>query len=124
MKLKNKHLIFLAFILQNPIYTIARSYEMPPTVTTLGNVPIISDEQMKICVETYNKTEWLKDDLSRRYVNQYDSYAVEQYNQDVKEVNQLANWFNLNCAGKQSYSACKAANELNRKNHLPEKSCR
>lgn len=35
----------------------------------------------------------------------------------------MINWFNQNCAGKQSRSACEAAMKLNLKNSISAQSC-
>jgi stress protein, tellurium resistance protein terZ len=59
----------------------------------------------------------------RTYVNEYSSYEVESYNQKVRTHTYMIDWYNLNCAGKQSYSACKVAQELNREKGLPTQSC-
>lgn len=103
---------------------IASHYTAPPTSSTRGYVPVISDQQMEQCVEVYNQAKWLGEELDRTYVNQYSSYEVNAYNQKVvQQQQQMTNWFNQHCAGKQSYSACKAAQELNRKNGFPEQFC-
>lgn len=101
----------------------SQSYKAPPTSSTNGYVPVISDELMEQCVRTYNEAEWLAQEINNTPVNQYDSYSVNSYNEKVNQHRQMTNWFNQNCAGKQSYSACKTANELNRQNGLPESPC-
>lgn len=103
--------------------SIAQQYVVPPTQSTSGYVPVISDEQMEQCIETYNQANWLEDSINLTYINQYSDTEVNQYNQNISQLNQLTNWFNQNCAGKQSYSACKSAQELNRKAGNPTQSC-
>lgn len=98
-------------------------YTAPPTSSTRGYVPVISDEQMKQCVEIYNQAKWLSDELNRTSVNRYSAASVNAYNQKVSQHSQMIGWFNQNCAGKQSRSACKAAAELNRQNGLPAQKC-
>lgn len=102
---------------------LANHYVAPPTSSTRGYVPVISDQLMEQCVEVYNQAKWLGEELDRTYVNQYSNYEVNAYNQKVAQQQQMSHWFNQNCAGKQSRSACKAAQELNRKNGLAEQSC-
>lgn len=98
-------------------------YKAPPTSSTSSYVPVISDELMKVCVERYNQAEWLEQEINNTHVNQYDSYSVNSYNTKVNQHSQLINWFNQNCAGKQSRSACEAAKELNRQNGISHQSC-
>ncbi len=118
-----KKLILLSIGLIS-INTMANQhYIAPPTSSTMGHVPVISDEQMEKCVEIYNQAKWLGDSLQNTYVDQYSSASVNAYNQKVAQHSQMINWFNQNCAGKQSRSACEAAMELNRKNGIPTQSC-
>lgn len=98
-------------------------YTMPPSSSTSGYVPVISDAEMERCVEVYNQAKWLGEELEQTVVNQYSSYEVNAYNQKVSQHSQMTDWFNQYCAGKQSYSACKAAQELNRKNGIATQSC-
>ncbi|VEG12525.1 hypothetical protein [Moraxella cuniculi] len=49
----------------------AQSYKIPPTSSTSGYVPVISDKLMEQCVKVYNEAEWLKQDLKQTSVNQY-----------------------------------------------------
>lgn len=98
-------------------------YKTPPTSSTTGYVPVISDELMKLCVERYNQAEWLYQELNNAYVDQYSQASVNAYNAKVSQHRQLTQWFNANCAGKQSRSACEAAKELNRKNGIEHQSC-
>ena len=98
-------------------------YTAPPTSSTRGYVPVISDAQMEQCVEIYNQAKWLGEELQNTYVDQYSQISVDNYNDKVAQHQQMTNWFNQNCAGKQSYSACEAARELNRKNGIETQSC-
>lgn len=91
----------------------ANEYVTPPTTSTRGSVPVISDAEMEKCVKIYNEAKWLSERLNNSYVNQYDSAAVNNYNSQVQKHSQMINYFNQNCAGKQSYSAWKAAQKLN-----------
>ena len=83
-------------------------YEIPPSSSTFGYVPVISDRQMEECVRVYNNILRIERNMS--------SSQVSQYNNSV-------NWYNNNCAGKQSQSACEATNRLNRARGLPTQSC-
>lgn len=93
----------------------AREYAVPPTSSTSGSVPVISDEAMEECVKIYNEAKWLSEKLNNTQVNQYDSASVNNYNNQAIKHSQMINYFNQNCAGKQSYSAWKAAQKLNRR---------
>lgn len=99
-------------------------YTTPPSARSYGHVPVISDEMMQKCVEVYNQAKWLKDELSAKQYSLNSNEAVQDYNNKVNEVNSLSNWFNQNCAGKQSRSACEAANKLNKQQGLPTQDCR
>ncbi len=92
----------------------ARTYEVPPTSSTRGSVPVISDEKMEECVKLYNKAKWLGEEINSMYVNQYDSSSVTNYNNKVRKHSSMIRKFNAECAGKQSYSAWKAAQKLNK----------
>lgn len=98
-------------------------YKAPPTSSTTGYVPVISDELMEQCVERYNQAEWLGKEIDNTYVDQYSQASVNNYNAKVNQYRQLENWFNQNCAGKQSRSACEVAKELNSKNGIEHQSC-
>ncbi len=104
-------------------FEIEGGYEIPPSAQTYGNAPVISDEMMKECIKIYNKALAIERTLNPNLVNRYSNHEVNLYNQNVRMHLQLIDWFNANCAGKQSYSACKAAQELNRQRGLPEQSC-
>lgn len=108
----NRKLILLSILLFN-ISLLANEYVTPPTTSTRASVPVISDAEMEKCVKIYNEAKWLGDKLNSSYVNQYDSAAVNNYNSQVQKHSQMINYFNQNCAGKQSYSAWKAAQKLN-----------
>ena len=92
----------------------ARTYEVPPTSSTRGSVPVISDKKMEECVKLYNKAKWLGDEINSMYVNQYDNNSVNNYNNKVRRHSAMIRKFNAECAGKQSYSAWKAAQKLNK----------
>lgn len=99
-----------------------QSYKMPPTYSgKFGH--IISDEDMKKCVELYNQVEWMSEDLERMHVNVYSEESVNAYNEKAKQVNELVSKFNMHCADRSSESACAEANKLNRENNLPEIDC-
>lgn len=114
-----KKLVFLIVFYLN---LQANEYLMPPTSQSFGYVPVISDEMMKKCIKVYNQKRWLEDSLSAP--NLYSEYEVNNYNIKVQKIENLTNWFNINCAGKQSQSACKMTNELNRQQGLPVIDCR
>ena len=99
-----KHLFFAACLLlaSRPAFS-QESYLVPPSSSTYGSVPTISDEQMEQCIRVYTRIERTK------------------YSRDMSTE---IDWFNRNCAGKQSYSACQKANEMNRQQGLPEQPCR
>lgn len=99
------------------------AYKIPPTSLTSGYVPVISDKQMKECVKIYNKIEWLGQHLNTAYVNQYSLNEVNTYNNNLQSYNKMVDWYNLNCADKQSKSACEAAKKLNQENGLPYQEC-
>jgi len=99
------------------------TYKIPPTSSTSTNVPVISDEKMEECVELYNQGEWLSKKLANQVVDSYSQESVDTYNKEVKKHSSLVDKFNRECAGKQSRSACKAAQKLNREKGLPESSC-
>ena len=84
-------------------FEIDGDYEIPPSAQTYGNAHVISDEMMKECVKIYNKVLALERTLNLNLVNRYSSHEVNLYNQNVRMHSQLIDWFNANCAGKQSY---------------------
>lgn len=122
MFIKKSFFILACFMASNIMAN--QYYVMPPTSSTYANVPVISDAQMEQCVEIYNQAKWLEESLQNAYVDPYSNASVNTYNQQVARHSQMLNWFNQNCAGKQSYSACEAARELNRKNGIPTQDCR
>ena len=91
----------------------AREYKAPPTSSTSGSIPYISDQAMEKCVKLYNHAKWLKDEIDSIYVDRYSQSSVNNYNNKVNNHSNMINQFNSNCAGKQSYSAWKAAQKLN-----------
>jgi len=107
-----KRMILGILFLSSLIY--GRTYEIPPTSSTRGSVPVISDEKMEECVKLYNESKWLGDEINSMYVNQYDSNSVNEYNNKIRKQQFMTRKFNAECAGKQSYSAWKAAQKLNK----------
>ena len=118
-----KKLVLLTVCLVTTNVLANQQYVAPPTSSIRGYVPVISDAQMEQCVEIYNQAKWLGDSLRNTRVNRYSNDSVDSYNQKVAQHSQMINWFNQNCAGKQSCSACEAAMELNRKNGIPTQNC-
>lgn len=101
----------------------AQQYREPPSESTFSHVPVISDEKMEACVELYNEAEWIRDKLSSTHVDVYDEEAVDSYNAEVEKHSMMISTFNRDCAGKQSVSACKAAQKLNREKGLEVTPC-
>jgi len=97
-------------------YSAAKKYEVPPSVSTSTHVPYIPDEAMEECVVLYNETKWLGDEISATQVDRYSQAAVNAYNERLSRFNRMTDFFNRDCAGKQSESAYKAALELNKNN--------
>jgi len=89
-------------------------YEIPPSSSTRGSVPVISDEKMEECVKLYNENKWLQEEINNLYINRYDNNSVNNYNNKVRQQNIMTKKFNIECAGKQSYSAWKATQKLNK----------
>lgn len=104
--------VFLLVFSTNVI-AIDKIYEAPPSSSTRGSAPYISDEAMERCVVLYNEAKWLHEALERTNVDQYSQHAVNTYNAKVAQHTEMTNYFNINCAGKQSESAYKKAQELN-----------
>jgi hypothetical protein len=102
---------------------VGNVYKVPPTSTTRGHVPVMSDAQSKQCVKLYNEAQWLYEELGREVVDQYSKASVDNYNRKVNEHTAMTNNFNRDCAGKQSLSACKKAQELNKEKGLPYQQC-
>lgn len=105
-----RHLILICFL---SLIVNAKEYMVPPTTNTRGSGGVISDEAMEQCVKLYNEGKWLKEEIDNSYVNNYDRDSVNNYNNKVMKYSQMIDYFNQNCAGKQSYSAWKAAQKLN-----------
>jgi len=93
---------------------VAKQYEVPPSSSTYGHVPYISDEAMEQCVILYNKAKDLGQELRTMYVDRYSQSSIDAYNRKVDLHSQMTNQFNRECAGKQSESAYRAAQKLNR----------
>lgn len=91
----------------------AENYELPPTSRSYGNAPVISDEAMEKCVKLYNEAKWLGDEINNMYVDRYSQSSVNKYNSKISKHSKMINFFNKNCAGKQSESAYRAAKKLN-----------
>lgn len=104
-------------------YAQTTTYKAPPSSVTRNHVPVISDEKMEECVEIYNKAEWLGEKLNNQVVDSYSQESVDKYNKEVGKHSALIDKFNRECAGKQSRSACEAAQKLNRQNGLPVTKC-
>lgn len=115
-------ILLIAYFIANSV-DANHYYSTPPAFSTHGYVPVISDALMEKCVKTYNQAKWLGNSLQNAYVNQNSVKSVNDYNQKVTKHSQMINWFNQNCAGKQSRSACEAAMKLNRKNGISAQSC-
>ena len=93
-----------------------QEYEIPPSSSTTLSVPYISDVAMKECVRIYNEAKWLSEEIDGTEVNRYSQAAVNAYNAKVSQHANMTAAFNRDCAGKQSESAYRAAQELNKAN--------
>jgi hypothetical protein len=91
-----------------------KQYEVPPSSRTQSNVPYISDQAMQACVKLYNEAKWLSDELKATRVDRSSRSAVDTYNAKVRRHSGMIDTFNRDCAGKQSESAWRAAQELNK----------
>ena len=102
--------IFLGVLLVRCFF-YGRIYEVPPTTSYyMGNTDsVISDAKMKECVILYNRAKWLGEKIRNMNSNQ----SIDYYNSLVRQHNSMLQEYNLECAGKQSYSAWKATQELN-----------
>ncbi len=69
---------------------------------------------MEQCVILYNEVKWLGEELQKTTVDQYSQASVDTYNNKVSKHSEMTNRFNSDCAGKQSESAYRAAQELNK----------
>jgi len=106
-----KKIIIAVILISQSLF--ANQYQVPPTSSTRGSVPVISDAAMEECVKLYNKAKWLMEDIDRTQVDNYSQSSVNSYNTKVNRHGNMIKNFNRNCAGKQSYSAYKAAQKLN-----------
>jgi len=104
--------IFIILFVVTSVY--AKTYKVPPTTSTMGSVPVISDKKMELCVKLYNEARWLSKKINNMNVNQYDSNSVNNYNNNIRKHTSMIKQFNAECAGKQSYSAWKATQKLNK----------
>jgi hypothetical protein len=93
-----------------------QQYEVPPSNSTTSDVPYISDEAMKQCVVLYNEAKWLDEEINSTQVDQHSQESVDAYNDKVSRHTSMIDAFNRDCAGKQSESAWRAAQELNQGN--------
>ena len=93
----------------------AQKYEVPPSSSTTSNVPYISDADMEACVKIYNEAKWLAAKIDRTSVNRYSNKSVNAYNRKIRAHKRMIRYFNDNCAGRQSESAWRAAQELNKR---------
>jgi uncharacterized membrane protein len=92
----------------------AKTYEVPPSSSLTISGDVISDEKMEECVKLYNEAKWLYEDINSMSVNRYNSNEVKNYNNKVERHRKMIQKFNAECAGKESYSAWKAAQKLNK----------
>ena len=111
--MRNTFALVIALLLL-PTTLLARQYEAPPSSSTYGSVPVISDEAMEYCVKIYNEAKWLGEAMQSQYVDQYSQASVDAYNAKVNKHGEMVNYFNNHCAGKQSRSAYEAAQRLNK----------
>ena len=94
---------------------LGQTYEVPPSTISSSSVPYISDYAMEQCVILYNKAKWRAKEIERTQVNQYSQASVDAYNNKVSSHARMLSIFNSDCAGKQSESAYRAAQELNKR---------
>ncbi len=123
--MKRTDLLFFLFLCL-PYMSMAESaqrYVAPPISTTTAHVPTISDEAMEECVKLYNEAKWILEKLETTYVDNYNENSVKAYNRMVGIHQEKQSIFNNHCAGKRSYSACKAAQKLNKEQGLPYQEC-
>jgi hypothetical protein len=111
---KTIKLAFLSLLICMSSPSFARDYVTPPSTSTSSNVPWISDVEMERCVKSYNEAKWLSEEMNSMVVDQYSQNSVDTYNTKVTHHSQMIDLFNQKCAGKQSESAYKAAQKLNR----------
>lgn len=103
----------LPLLFANSVF--GQTYEVPPTSSSRSYVPYISDRAMEQCIVLYNKAKWLSNELKNTQVDQYSRASVDAYNNNVTLHARMTSNFNSDCAGKQSESAYKAAQELNKR---------
>lgn len=115
--------ILLANLLIIPITAFGQSYQVPPSSSTTSYVPVISDEKMEECVKLYNEATWLSQSLNSQVLNRYNAEEVNAYNLKVSQHRSMISKFNNECAGRQSRSACEAANRLNEENGIQTQKC-
>jgi len=95
-----------------------RTYEVPPSSNVVnGSIPGISDKDMKKCVEIYNEAAWLKNELNNSKVDLAQPGQVESYNYQASLYSQMADYYNNNCAGKQSNLAHDVVQQLNQQSN-------
>ena len=102
---------FFIFPLANAQNT---TYEVPISSNSIAtNIPEISDDGMVQCIEIFNEAKWLKEELDNVQVNISLPESVNAYNSKASHYSQLADYFNINCAGKQSEPAVRVTQKLN-----------
>lgn len=57
------------------------------------------------CQDLYDEIQELKDDLNSTYVDQYSQHSVDNYNQKIYHLNELADQFNTYCVNQQQSSS-------------------
>lgn len=117
---KNTVVIILSCL---PCFLSAQIYQVPPTFSSSSYGQTISDEKMEECIVLYNEAKWLVNQLDSIKVNTSIEEDVNSYNLQVEKHRRMTLKFNDECAGKQSLSACKAAQKLNAQNGLKVQSC-
>lgn len=115
--MKNLFKLALILFIENGQIASAKQYEVPPSSSASNGVPVISDRAMEVCVELYNEMKWLGQELNSIQVDQYSETSVNNYNIKVNKHEQMRRNYNQNCAGRQSYSASKAAEKLNKRGY-------
>ncbi|ORU93821.1 MAG: hypothetical protein A6F72_07670 [Cycloclasticus sp. symbiont of Poecilosclerida sp. N] len=119
----NLRIIILLSYLLSTVTIAAEYYVTPPTTSTRSYVPAISDDKMEQCVKLYNESEWLYKKMNDTSVDSYSKKSVDNYNKMVEQHTRMASTFNTECAEKQSRSACKAAQKLNKEQGFPYQGC-
>ncbi len=112
-KTYKKFIFVIALIFTSLASAESRLYQIPPSSSTSAHVPYISDEAMKHCIVLYNEAKWLREELERIEIDQYSQQSVNSYNTKVGQHTKKLEYFNKNCAGKQSESAYREAQKLN-----------